>query len=66
MVVLWGKKKKPDEEKVFHFEMKGADGELVISKRKHNNLFIPPPGVLWERTGEERERRGAFKSNNLP
>lgn len=32
MMVLWGEKKKPAVEKLFHFKMKRADRVRVISK----------------------------------
>lgn len=58
MMVLWGKKKKPAVEKLFHFEMKGADGERVISKGN----IITFSYLLLECCGGGQGRRGSAES----
>lgn len=63
MMVLWGKKKKPAVEKLFHFEMKG---ERVISKGNIITFSYLLLECCGGGRGEEGEHRGAFKSNNHP
>lgn len=61
VVGWWGGRKKPAVEKLFHFEMKGADGERVISKGN----IITFSYLLLECCGGGQERREGGAEEHL-